>query len=566
MRLNNNKTYRINILNRHRLCTTWIIVALSALWIAGCGLTRPPEKSKGHISESDIVSAENIPLPVSQTTLLPEPAYRPKLETYTVIVSDVPAKELLFSIARDAKINLDIHHDIRGNVTLNAIDQTLAQILNRISRQVDIRYEIEDSTLRVQADSPFLRSYTIEYVNMARETEGEIRVASTLGSTGESDIGSSAGSGSTGGSSSGSTGGSSGGHGDNSSSTGVKNKSVNAFWETLEKNIKQILNKGSSEPATKADKVIVNKETGIVIVRATQKEHAIIQQFVDEVLGNAKRQVLIEATIAEIKLSDRYQAGVDWSLLASDPTDGVSFTSNFRDGNLGSGPVSTLTISDIVSGDPLNMTLSALEKFGDVQVLSSPKVMAINNQPAVLKVVDNIVYFETDVETTANDNVVVNTFVTTIKTVPVGFIMSVTPYISTDDVVTLNIRPTISRVIDSVNDPNPEFADAGVVSEIPVIQVREIESLLEVNSGDTAIIGGLMQDTVDDNNSGIPFFSKIPIIGGLFSYTDNTREKSELVIFIKPVVIHHASIATELSDYRKYLPDIEKIKHRDDEE
>ncbi|MCW8956330.1 MAG: pilus (MSHA type) biogenesis protein MshL, partial [Gammaproteobacteria bacterium] len=394
-----------------------------------------------------------------------------------------------------------------------------------------------------------------EYVNMARETVGEIRVASTLGSTGQSDIGGT------------SSGGSSGGNrGDNSSSTGVKNKSVNAFWETLEQNLKQIIGKGDTETASTSRNVIVNKETGILIVRATQKEHFIVQQFVDEVLGNAKRQVLIEATIAEIKLSDRYQTGIDWSLIASDPTDGISFTSNFREGNLSSSPVSTLSISDVVSGDPLTMTLSALEKFGDVQVLSSPKVMAINNQPAVLKVVDNIVYFETDVETTSNDNVTLTTFETNIKTVPVGFIMSVTPYISADEVVTLNIRPTISRVIDSVNDPNPEFEKGGVVSEVPVIQVREIESILQVNNGDTAIIGGLMQDTVDDNNSGVPFLSAIPIIGGLFSYTDNRREKSELVIFIKPVVINHASIATELSEYKKFLPDIEKIKNRDSEE
>lgn len=559
MRLNNkNNTNRVSNLMMHRFCTTSFILMFTTLWMSGCGLTRPPEKSEGHFKQTDIVSAENIPLPVSQTTLLPEPAFRPKLETYTVIVSDVPAKELLFSIARDANINLDVHSDISGNVTLNAIDQTLPQILERISKQVNIRYEIEDSTLRVQADVPFLRSYTIEYVNMAREAVGEIRVASTLGSTGQSDIGSSS-----------SSGGSSGGsrsRGDNSSSTGVKNTSVNAFWETLEKNIKQIIQKDNAESDSKLENVIVNKETGLIIVRATQKEHTTIQQFVDEVLGNAKRQVLIEATIAEIKLSDRYQSGVDWSLLASDPTDGVSFTSNFRDGNLGSSPVSTLTISDIVSGDPLTMTLSALERFGDVQVLSSPKVMAINNQPAVLKVVDNIVYFETDVETTSNDNVAVTTFETTIKTVPVGFIMSVTPYISVDEVVTLNIRPTISRVIDSVNDPNPEFEKVGVVSEVPVIQVREIESILQVNSGDTAIIGGLMQDTVDDNNSGIPFLSSLPIVGGLFSYTDNSREKSELVIFIKPVVIKHASIATDLGDYKKYLPNIEKIQNREDEE
>lgn len=539
-------------MNKQDFKTLLFVMLLTFPWMTACELTRPPEKSEGHITAEDITPAENIPAPVSQTTLLPKPAIRPKLETYTVIVSDVPAKELLFSIARDARINLDIHDDIKGKVTLNAIDQTLPQILERISRQVDIRYEIEDANLRIQADVPFLRSYTIEYVNMSRETEGEIRVASTLGSTGQTDLGSSSSSGGQGGTTS---------RGDNSSFTGVKNKSVNEFWKTLELNIRQIITRADNESAAVSENVIVNKESGIMIVRATQKQHNIIQRFIDGVLGTAKRQVLIEATIAEIKLSDRYQSGVDWSLLASDPGDGVSFESNFRAGNLSNSPVSTLTISDIVSGDPLTLTLSALEQFGDVQVLSSPKVMAINNQPAVLKVVDNLVYFETDVDTVAlNDTQSAITVQTEIKTVPVGFIMSVTPYISSNDVVTLNIRPTISRVIDSVNDPNPEFEAAGVVSEIPVIQVREIESMLQVNSGDTAVIGGLMQDTVDDSTSGIPFLSGLPIIGGLFSYTDNRREKSELVIFIKPVVVKHASLATDLSDFKQYLPDPDQYR------
>ncbi len=529
---------------------TWLSLFAvgSSLLLTACTLSRPPEQSEGHLSKADIVPAAEIPAPVTQTTLLPEPELRPRLETYTVIVSDVPAKDLLFSMARDAKLNLDIHSDITGNVTLNAIDQTLPQILERLSQQVSMRYSIEDSTLRVRADTPYLRNYKIDYVNISREARGEIRVASSLGSTGQSDIGQSSGG-------SGSRSGGSGRRGDNSSLTEVSNQSENKFWQTLTLNIKSFLvENGSDIEAINDDRVIVNKETGLIAVKATQKQHALIQRFVDQVLVNAKRQVLIEATIAEIKLSDRYQAGIDWSLIASDPLSGVGFNSNFRGGNLSSSPVSTLTISDIVSGDQLSMTLSALEQFGDVQVLSSPKVMAINNQPAILKVVDNIVFFEIEVDTTTNQTITSTTYETTINSVPVGFVMSVTPYISEDNVVTLNIRPTISRVIETVNDPNPVFADAGVVSEVPVIQVREIESILQVNSGDTAIIGGLMQDTKDDVTRGVPLLMDIPFVGKLFSYTDELQEKSELVIFIKPIVVDQASLASDLNEYQKYLP------------
>ena len=541
------------------LITTHLLFVLLA-----CGLTKPPEESEGHITKKMIGNNGEIPETVSKTVLLPEPELTPKLETYTVIVSDVPVKDLLFSMARDANINIDIHSDIEGRVTLNAIDQTLPQILQRLVNQVDIRYELEDGTLKVSADTPYMRTYKIDYVNMARETRGVVRVATTLGSTGQGNIGETS---SGGGSSKGSSG------ENNSSSTEVINVSSNDFWKTLTENIKKFIkespaaNKGDSNTdknntassgGDDKNNVIVNKETGLIAARATSKQHKSISEFIDNVLVNAKRQVLIEATIAEIKLSDRYQAGVDWSLVAEDPTSGVSFATDLREANLGQSPFSSLTVADTIGGDELSITLRALEQFGDVKVLSSPKVMAINNQPAVLKVVDNFVYFEMDVQSSSTDNTVVTTFETEIKTVPVGFVMSVTPYINENEVVTLNIRPTISRIIDRIADPNPEFKRVNVVSEVPVIQVREIESVLQINSGDTAIIGGLMQDTKNDTTKGVPILSDIPFIGGLFSYEDDLREKSELIVFIRPVVVKHASLTGDLSEYQKFLPPVEE--------
>jgi general secretion pathway protein D len=255
-------------------------------------------------------------------------------------------------------------------------------------------------------------------------------------------------------------------------------------------------------------------------------------------------------------LSDRYQSGVDWSLVASDPTHGASFASDFVGANLDQAPFSLLTLAGTVSGDALGLTLKALEEFGDVQVLSSPKVIALNNQTAMLKVVDNLVYFEVEVQITAatDTTAAIVTYETDIRSVPVGFVMSVTPFINENDVVMLNVRPTISRVIDTVEDPNPALAEADVISHIPVVQVREIESLLKVNSGDTAVIGGLMQDVVNKRNTGVPVLSSIPWLGKLFSYDDDLREKSELVIFIRPLVLKQASLSSDLQEYRKFLP------------
>jgi general secretion pathway protein D len=224
-------------------------------------------------------------------------------------------------------------------------------------------------------------------------------------------------------------------------------------------------------------------------------------------------------------------------------------------GSLGSSPFFQLATAGSINGNPLNITLKALETFGDVKVLSSPKVMTLNNQTAILKVVDNEVYFTTNVEVDAgsvnqNSQVVVDTDV---NTVPVGIVMSVTPYIDELETVTLNIRPTISRIISFVDDPNPLLADAGVVSQIPVLQIREIETMLKVDDSETAVIGGLMQDQINKENRGVPILSSIPLLGALFSYTEEKYVKSELVIFIRPVIIEDASLDGDLSEYKKYL-------------
>ncbi|MDX1374808.1 MAG: hypothetical protein R3357_04540 [Burkholderiales bacterium] len=101
--------------------------------------------------------------------LLPEPKPTTRAETYSVVVHNVPVQDLLFALARDAQVQIDINSDVTGNVTLNAIDQTLPQLLERISRQVDMRYEVKGGTLVIQRDTPFLRIYRIDYVNLSRE-------------------------------------------------------------------------------------------------------------------------------------------------------------------------------------------------------------------------------------------------------------------------------------------------------------------------------------------------------------------------------------------------------------
>jgi MSHA biogenesis protein MshL len=537
--------------------------------LGACG-TKPVVPSASHIRET-ATPASAIPAPLTRSATLAPPRPTVKAETYSVSVHNVPVQSLLYALARDAKLNVDVHPGITGQVTLNALDQTMPQLLARISKQVDMRYEIDGPNLNVRPDTPYLRNYKVDYVNMARDASSTSNIATQISSTGAS-----------------------GGSGDNNSTTAVSNTSNNRFWATLVQNITETLQEtdkvlaeaapaaapvASDAPGAKgapaaapaptfreAAAVIANPETGLIAVRATGRQHEKIQEFLDLVMSSARRQVMIEATVIEVQLNDNYQQGINWSSLRTSATQGLSLTQ----GQVGSNPLPSNVSPGITPGvfvmsylkpltalGNLTATVQLLESFGKVKVLSSPKVSVLNNQTALLKVVDNKVYFTIKATTTqgTGGSASTATYESELHTVPVGFVMSVTPQIAESDEVTLNVRPTISRIVGFVQDPSPALAAASVVSNVPVIQTREMESVLRVASGNIAVMGGLMQDTIDNLKDGVPLLSRIPGIGNAFSYRNETTNKSELVIFIRPVVVKEASVNGDYRDFRSYLPD-----------
>lgn len=570
------------------------------MMLTGCG-TKPIKAADQHIRRQDIQpeTANNIPQPIKDSVVLPPPKPAGKVATYSVVVTNVPAQEILFALARDAKINLDIQSGIQGTVTVNAINQTLPQILTRIARQIDMRYEIKNGTLTVMPDTPYLHSYKIDYVNMARDSDGSMSNATQVGS----------------GSSGGASGG--GGSGGNNSSLTIKNTSKNHFWETLIQNIKDILHEtdkilpeGSSETSVQqvraasstgtgvqptsgskksapkvgfenspnpinveeggmtvtkrstfreAASVIANPENGIITVRATGKQHEKIQEFIDQVMTSAQRQVMIEATVVEVRLSDNYQQGIDWSALK---LGGKGFTLT-QAGSAGlpsanTGSMFTLGYLNPASSiGSLAASITLLESFGNVKVLSSPKLSVMNNQTAMLRVVDNLVYFVINSTTTAptSTSSAFTTYATVPTTVPIGFTMSVTPEINDSDTVLLNMRPSISHLLGYVNDPNPDLAKAGVVSKVPQTQTREMESVLKIESNQIAVLGGLMEDQMNKLTDEVPLIARIPLLGNLFMNRNDTTTKTELVIFLRPVVIKSASVNADFSEFRNNLPD-----------
>lgn len=484
-----------------------------------------------HLVAEEIPEASEIPDIVTPPPVVSMPQAATPIELYSVVVQDVPVRELLFAMARDAEINVDVNSSIQGSVSINAIDQSLPQILQRIARQVDIRWAFEnDDYLVVEPDSPVVRNYQIDYVNIVRSTSSAVNVASGIGGDNEGSV--------------------------NSSSTTMNQSSANDFWSTLALNVAALIGESVEEEGGSSS-VIISPESGIVSVRATEKQHEEIYEFIETVRTRALYQVLIEATIVEVTLSDRYQSGVDWSVLGRDNNQ-VNFVQNLTGLNLNNAPSNVLTIDKGNGADGVAATISLLNQFGDTTVLSSPRIMALNNQTAMLRVVDSRIYFTIEVEPgfpgTATSPAIPPTFNSIINTVPVGFTMAVTPQISEGDKVTLNVRPTISRILRFVDDPNPALGLANVVNSIPEIQIREIESIMQVDSGQIAVLGGLMQDTVDLQAQGLPGANRLPGVGNLFNYRDENKVKTELIIFIRPVVIRSNSVEGDLDDYRQYLP------------
>jgi len=528
--------------------------------------------SQSHVQADGPAPTGAIPAPVQISTVLPKPRPALKPETYTVVVNNVNVQELLFALARDAKLNVDVNPGIRGVVTLNALDQTLPQLLSRIAKQVDMRWELDGPNLAVMPDTPYLRLYKIDYVNLERKTTGVVGASAQVSA-------------SVGGSGAGGGGGGGGG-GTNTSTITVTNSASNTLWATLEKNIKDILHETdkvlpsgasgapqaptaptppaapgapapSAPPAApnitfrEAAAVIVNPEAGVVTIRATSRQHEKIQEFLDQVMASVKRQVLIEATIVEVQLNNQFQRGIDWSIMRSGTT-GISLSQASSTAGLPSAPslpsIFTINAAAATFGN-LSAIIRLLDSFGTVRVLSSPKLSVLNNQTAVLRVVDNLVYFNVQATVTGatQSSPALTSYSTTVQSVPIGFLMNVTPQISDTNTILLNVKPTVTRLLRYIADPNPSLGS--IQNLVPQTRMREMESLIKVNSGQIAVLGGLIEDSINDTEDLVPGLNQLPILGSFFGSRTRTNVKTELVIFIRPLVVTDPSID---GDYRAF--------------
>lgn len=539
-----------NMINRNIVVGLVAVFSLSAC--TGTAVKRdnlsPPVSDKfkvqGHIESKSVVEEEisnsaSIPQLVNSRVpdLPPLGSGGMQSNTYSISAVGVPVTELLFKIAQDASKEIDIYNGVTGTVTINALNQPLDKILQRMSEQASFVYELNGNTIVIKPDIPQWRNYKVDYVNIKKTSKESIdmKMSVSSGVNGSGASGTAP-----------------------ASSTRVESESTHDFWKKLEDNIKLLAqldpnanrvlipsaNQGEQNRPVSFESVsqntVVNAEAGVISVYTTLKQHAAIKEYIEQVTTRTDRQVLIEATVVEVALNDRYQAGIDWSKFGS-----LSFTPNARF----SGTDVTTAIS---SSENILDNLKFLKTFGDSKVLSSPKIMAINNQTALLKVVENLVYFTIDVNTSSTDAASLTTYQTEVNTIPVGFTMSVTPFVSETGLITLNVRPTITKQVGTVKDPNPSLTV--IESEIPIIQEKEMSSVLKLRDRQTAIIGGLIEDSNTQTRIGIPWLGDIPILGDAFSARDDQTVKRELIIFIRPTIIKNPDVNHgDLKSVSRYL-------------
>lgn len=458
---------------------------------------------------------------------------------FDIAVNNVPAVQFFISLVDGTDFNIVVHPEVTGNVTLNLTNVTILDVLQAMRDVYGFEFVSTSYGFQVLPGRLQARIFQINYLNVIRSGHSRTLVSSgslTLLSGDDSS-------------------GSGGGRRTIPAGTAIlTDQPETSFWQELQVSVEAIVGNGEGRS------VVVNPQSGVIVVRALPNELREVKKFLTATQLIVQRQVIIEAKIIEVRLNDNFQTGINWDAFLTPGSDII------RASQIGGGSVlvNESGVSDI-AGDQFNVagittlegTLSSafggvfsvalnvgdfsafielLETQGNVQVLSSPRVSTLNNQKAIIKVgVDE--FFVTDVTTTnvaSGGTTSVNPSVTLTPFFS-GVALDVTPQISEDGYVILHIHPSISDVVDQ----QKTVTIGTITQQLPLARstVRETDSIVRAKSGQVIVIGGLMQDIINDQQAGPPGLMNIPIIGALFKHTKKQSSKSELVILLKPIIV-----------------------------
>ncbi|MEL7290758.1 MAG: pilus (MSHA type) biogenesis protein MshL [Pseudomonadota bacterium] len=537
--------------------------------LVGCSMGhRDPVEAKGALNEAinhnNSRSLDSLPASV-EADLMPELTPNGEIASQTikrfrVQANQVEAKAFFASLVRGTEYSAAIHPNISGTITVNLNDVSLDEVLAVVEDLYG--YQINKTGSVIQVYPAGLRTVTIPVDYLQFKRSGRSITAISTGTVTNPESGSNnnnSSSSSSSNSSNNSSSSSSNSYNSAKGGTEIETTSESDFWPQLEQAVRQLI--GSRD----GQSVVVTPQASVITLRAYPDEIREVRDFLGVSQQRMHRQVILEAKILEVTLSDGYQQGINWS---------KAFTSNGTNYSLGQGSIvkdatgaiipavlpgldsiGTLLGGQsnlVISSGSFDAVLSFMATQGDLNVLSSPRVTASNNQKAVIKVGTDS-YFVTDFSSnTDTGNSSTNT-TTDVELTPFfsGISLDVTPQIDDQGNVLLHVHPAVIDV--NEEKKSISFGDRELILPLATSAIRESDSVIRAQDGDVVVIGGLMKSATQERVSKVPFLGDIPGLGHLFRNTNQYTEKTELVILLKPSVVGVNTWQKELERSRDLL-------------
>jgi general secretion pathway protein D len=449
------------------------------------------------------------------------------------VAPNMKIREALTQMANSVGVDVFIVNDVEESISFSAKNRPFLDVLKDICASAGLRYTIDKNSVKIEIDSPTVKTYNAQFLNIQRDSQSSVSVSTDIFSN--QSIGKD-----------GAT--VSSGSAENGSKNSVSGVTKNDFWAELEASLKTIVGENDGYFS-------IHRQAGLITVCATQPKHNEIRKYLRLLKDATESQVLIEAKILEVNLKDEYKNGINWNIVRRG---GAMIKKEYStDGLLSFG----------VNRSNLNAVIGLIENFGAIKTLSSPRITVLNNQSAILKVAQNEVIYIPEMQrqyATVSDNRSTDFLTTTIRTIPIGLIMSVLPSIDKkNNSILLNIRPTVSRINDYKKVPffyrtaslirnanqNDSSTQEVQFHEIPVVDVREMDSVLKLNSGQIVVMGGLMQETSRNHRSGLPGFKELDFAAG---ENEKSTRVTELIVFLKATILRNKGKAHHEADRKIY--------------